>query len=266
MPAPTPFPAILMEDDTLVAFDKPAGLPMVPERSGRPVPSLMGLVRARFGDSVANVHRLDTGASGVVLCAKTKASLDFLSGQFQSKTVDKAYVALCVVLPADDPRVELRELRPEAGSLPPEFLIDAAIGEDEHQAGRMRLFRKRGGKPSTSQVRVLESFGRFAWVECRPLTGRTHQVRVHLAAAGVPVLNDALYGDPAAVLLLSDLKRRYKGRETERPLLSRLALHASGLGFQHPSGSGPVSVASPLPEEFEIALKYLRKFSGPGRA
>src|SRR5271157_3016307 len=116
------------------------------------------------------------------------------------------------------------------------------MDEDAGEPGRMRAARRRGGRPSVTQFRVLESFGRFAWVECRPLTGRTHQIRLHLAASGAPVLNDALYGDPAAVLLLSGLKRGYKGREAERPLISRLALHASALGFLHPSRQEPVRV------------------------
>ena len=76
------FPEILLEDDLLVAFDKPGGLPVVSDRRGRAEASLMDLVHDRFGGQVANVHRLDAEASGVVLCAKTKAALDFLSGQF----------------------------------------------------------------------------------------------------------------------------------------------------------------------------------------
>jgi 23S rRNA-/tRNA-specific pseudouridylate synthase len=126
--------------------------------------------------------------------------------------------------------------------------------------------RGRAGKPSLTEFHVLESFGRFAWLECLPLTGRTHQVRVHLAAAGAPVLNDAAYGDPESVLLLSGLKRSYKGRDEEKPLLSRLALHAGALGFVHPGTREALQVASPLPKEFEVALKYLRKFAGGARA
>ncbi len=257
------FPDILYEDDLLVAFDKPSGLPVVPGRRGGAQESLMGRVSGRYGPSTANVHRLDTEASGVVLCAKTKAALDFLSGQFQSKTVRKTHVALVALAAAGDPAAARDFARDSAGALPPAFSVDLALGEDEQVAGRMRVFRKRGGKPSLTEFRVLEAFGRFSWVECRPLTGRTHQVRVHLAAAGAPVLNDALYGDPAAVLLLSGLKRHYKGRGEEKPLISRLALHAGALGFLHPATREPLEVVAPLPREFEVALKYLRRFPGP---
>ena len=103
--------------------------------------------------------------------------------------------------------------------------------------------------------------GRFAWLECRPLTGRAHQIRVHLAAAGAPVLNDVLYGHPEERLLLSNLKRRYKGRDEERPLIARLALHASELTVLHPETHQPLTIASPLPKEFTVALKYLEKFA-----
>jgi 23S rRNA pseudouridine1911/1915/1917 synthase len=254
------FPDILFEDDFLVAFDKPSGLPVVSDRRGGAQATLMGRVRERFGQSTANVHRLDAETSGIVLCAKTKPALDFLSGQFQSKTVRKMYNALVALSAAEGAEATRDFARDPAGVLPPEFSVDLAIGEDEQVAGRMRVFRKRGGKPSVTEFRVLEPFGRFAWLECRPLTGRTHQVRVHLAAAGAPVLNDALYGDPASVLLLSGLKRHYKGRDEEKPLISRLALHSGALGFIHPSTQEPVEINAPLPREFEIALKYLRRF------
>ena len=87
---------------------------------------------------------------------------------------------------------------------------------------------------------------------------------MHLAAAAAPVLNDALYGDPGTPLLLSGLKRHYKGRDEEKPLITRLALHAGSLGFTHPLSREPMEIASPAPREFEIALKYLRRFPGPG--
>jgi 23S rRNA-/tRNA-specific pseudouridylate synthase len=226
----------------------------------------MGIVRARYGETLANVHRLDAGASGVVLCSKTKASLDFLSGQFQSKTVRKVQNAMVALVPPAQEAPAGLQVRDGAGALPPEFTVDFALGPDDKRPGRVQVFRKRGGKSAVTEFRVLESFGRFAWLECRPLTGRTHQVRVHLASAGAPVLNDPLYGDPGALLLLSGLKRGYKGLGTEKPLISRLALHASALGFIHPESREPVEVKSPLPKEFEIALKNLRKFPGGRRS
>ena len=266
MPPCMPLPPVIYEDAALIAFDKPSGMLVAPDRWDKARENLMGLVHAKMGHGVANVHRLDADTSGILLCAKTKPALDFLSGQFQSKTVGKIYHALVVVLPADQAMKVVAPARAQEGGLPAAFTVDLALGEDERQPGRMRIFRKRGGKPSTTEFRTLEQHGRFAFVECRPLTGRTHQIRVHLAGIGAPVLNDPFYGDPEIRLLLSDLKRRYKGRDEERPLITRLALHASGLTIKHPETRESLVLGAPLPQEFEVALKYLRKFAPERRA
>jgi 23S rRNA pseudouridine1911/1915/1917 synthase len=254
-----PLPPVIFEDDALIVFDKPSGMPVVPDPADRNRESLMPLVRAKFGPDAANVHRLDSEASGVLVCAKTKPALDFLSGQFQSKTAERNYLALVVVQPLDGAK-PMAPVRDAAGAMPDAFTIDLPLIEDRHVHGRMRVMKGRGAKESVSAFRVLERFGRFAWLACRPLTGRTHQVRVHLAAARLPVLNDPLYGDPEVSLLLSDLKRRYKGREEEKPLVTRLALHAGELILKHPATRENFTLSAPLPHDLEIALKFLRKF------
>ena len=269
--SPVPLPPVVFEDDSLVAFDKPSGLLVAPDRWDKQRENLMALVHAhpRHGRTVANVHRLDFDTSGLLLCAKTKPALDFLSGQFQSKTVRKKYHAFAIVLPPESAMKVVAPIRDAAGALPDEFLVDLSLGEDERQPGRMRIFKGRGGKECVTEFTTLERFGggrgasgaSFAFVECRPLTGRTHQLRVHLAAAGAPILNDPFYGTPDIVLKLSDLKRRYKGREEEKPLIARLALHASELTLNHPVTREPLTLSAPLPHEFEVALKYLRKFA-----
>jgi RluA family pseudouridine synthase len=242
-----PLPPIIHEDDALIAFDKPSGLLIAPDRWDKTRTNLMGEVHARMGHGVANVHRLDADTSGLVLCAKTKPALDFLSGQFQSKTVAKTYLAITAGQPPQDA-----------------YTVDLVLKEDEAAPGRMCVVKKHG-KAAVTEFKVLERFaGGFALVECRPLTGRTHQIRVHLAATGTPILNDPFYGN-GTTLLLSALKRGYKGRDDERPLIRRLALHAAALTFKHPVTREPVTLATPLPDDFEVALKYLRKF-GIGRA
>ena len=282
-----PLPPILFEDDTLVAFDKPSGLLVAPNRWDKQSESLMDLIHAhpRYGRDVANVHRLDADTSGIVLCAKTRPALDFLTGQFQSKTVGKKYHAVVVILAAGHEMKVIAPIRDATGALPDTFTVELALGEDERQRGRMRVFKGRGGKECVTEFRTLERFGGgfgrlgtgvrasrgeepaavaagYAFVECRPLTGRIHQLRVHLAAAGAPILNDPFYGNPDITLLLSDLKRGYKGRDEEKPLIGRLALHASELTINHPATKEPFTVQSPLPHEFEVALKFLRKFAG----
>lgn len=245
-----PLPPVIFEDDVLLAFDKPGGLAVAPERRAPAAEDLMALVRARWGPGVANVHRLDADTSGLVLCAKTKVALDFLSGQFQAKTVRKSYHALTVGLPAADT-----------------FTVDLVIKEDEAKPGVMCVVKKHG-QASRTEFTVLERFpqpaGRpaFAWVECAPLTGRRHQVRLALGVSGTPVLNDPLYGNESQ-LMLSSLKRGYKGRADERPLIDRLALHAGGLTFTHPLSRERMTLTAPLPNDLAVALKYLRKFSRP---
>jgi len=259
-------PPIVYEDESIIAFDKPSGLLVAPDRWDKTREYLMRGVHERFGRQVANVHRIDADTSGVLLCAKTKPALDFLSGQFQSKTAEKVYHAIVSVLPADAAMKGGDPVRSEIGTLPAAFSMHQALAENERRPGRMRLVRGRGGKPSETQFRTLESLGVFAFVECRPFTGRTHQIRLHLAAAGAPVLNDRLYGDPRVELRLSDLKRRYKGREKERPLIGRLALHASALTITHPETRERITIEAPLPRDFEVALKYLRRFARPSAA
>lgn len=272
-------PPVLFEDDTLVAFDKPSGLLVAPDRWDKTRRHLMGLVHAdaRYGRGVANVHRLDADTSGVLLCAKTKPALDALSGQFQAKTVQKTYHALVVVLAPGFEMKVVPPIRDAGGGLPETFTVELALGEDERQPGRMRVFKGRGGRDCLTEFRTLERFGGagrgrtgrgpavaagYALVECHPRTGRTHQLRVHLAAAGAPILYDSFYGHPDVELRLSDLKRSYKGRDDEKPFIGRLALHASELTLQHPATRLPITLRSPLPHEFEVALKYLRKFAG----
>lgn len=247
MPA---LPPIVHEDDSLIAFDKPSGLLIAPDRWDKSRENLMGLVHDRLGHGVANVHRIDADTSGLVLCAKTKPALDFLSGQFQSKTVEKLYHALVVGQPALD-----------------DYTVDFVLKEDDAAPGRMCVVKKHG-KAAVTGFRVLERFpGRagapgFALLACHPQTGRTHQIRVHLAASGTPILNDPFYGNDTR-LLLSDLKRGYKGRDDERPLIARLALHASALTITHPASRERFTIEAPWPKDFEVAVKYLRKF-GPG--
>lgn len=239
-------PLVIFEDEAIIAFDKPSGLLIAPDRWDKSRVNLMGLVHERMGHGVANVHRIDADTSGLVLCAKTKPALDFLSGQFQSKTVEKTYHALVVGSPPLDA-----------------YTVDFVLKEDEAAPGRMCVVKKHG-KASVTEFKVLERFGAFSHLECRPLTGRTHQIRIHLSASGTPILNDPFYGNDTA-LLLSGLKRGYKGRADERPLIARLALHAGGLTFTHPVSRERMTLISPLPHDFEVALKYLRKFSPVGK-
>ena len=236
-------PPILYEDDALIAFDKPSGLLSAPDRWDKALPCLTGLVHALLCGEYENAHRLDRDASGVVLFAKTAGALRAVREQFDSQQVRKTYLAL--VWPAP------RQARGE---------VDATLAPDPRRPGRMRVTRD--GKPSSTSYEVMDAFrGGWALVQAQPYTGRTHQVRVHLAHAGSPVVCDTFYGDGRG-FFLSQIKRGYKpGRDPERPLMGRLALHALALVLRHPFTGAELRMESPLPHDFDITLKYLRRFA-----
>jgi len=235
-------PPIIFEDDWLIAFDKPSGLLVSPDPRARGQVCLLGLIQEKRGAGVANVHRVDAEASGLVLCTKTKQALDFVSGQFQSKTVENIYEVIVVGSPVADT-----------------YEVDFVLKEDEAAPDRMCVVKKHG-KAALTECQVRARYGRFTHLECRLVTARKHQVRIHLSASGTPVLNDPVYGDETR-LLLSEFKRGYKGREAEKPLIGRLALHASRVTFIHPESRERMTIAAPLQKDLAVALKYLGKYS-----
>ncbi|HNQ23968.1 MAG TPA: RluA family pseudouridine synthase [Phycisphaerae bacterium] len=235
-------PPVLYEDETLTAFDKPSGLRVVPDRWDADAVCLMDLVHRCGSPEWFNVHRLDRDTSGVLLCAKTKDTLTALTDLFEMHRVEKRYVALTRGCPENSP-----------------IAITAALAADPQRPGRMCATPE--GKPSETVVEVVESWAcGHALLRAFPKTGRTHQVRVHLAHLGCPVVGDALYGD-GRPLFLSDFKRGYKRRsdDPEPPLLSRLALHAQSLTLDHPVTHGPLTIESRLPDDLQFALKQLRR-------
>lgn len=257
-------PPILFEDDALLVFDKPSDLPVVPSMGARHAACLQTMVREIHGKTTTAVQRMDAEISGVALWAKTKPALDFLSGQFQSKTAQQVYHAFAIVEKEGERLMEFPPIRDESGSLPDTFTIDHFLGPDTVNRDLMRAFARNGGQPAKTAFQVTERFGDFVLVECRPQTNRRHQVRAHLAVAGAPVLNDALYGDARKQLRLSDIKRGYKGGADEKPMIRTLALHLSELAITHPESKQAMTLSAPFPLEFQIALKNLRKF-GRGR-
>jgi RluA family pseudouridine synthase len=235
-------PVILHEDDHVVVFDKPSGLPVAPDRWDKGRPHLMGLVHARLSPRIYNAHRLDADTSGIVLCAKTKHALDRLCAQFERGDVEKEYFALVRGRPARQ-RGEIRE----------------PLMPDLHRPGEMRASRV--GKPAHTDYEIERIFRGFALLRLRPRTGRTHQLRVHMRCIGCPIVADPWYGD-GRPLFLSEFKRGYKpARGEERPLLARLALHAHRLAFEHPATGARVAIEAPVPDDLAVALKQLAKWA-----
>jgi RluA family pseudouridine synthase len=191
---------------------------------------------------LANAHRLDFETTGVLLLAKQRTALVALANQFGSEIPRKTYVALVQGCPNEEC-----------------FTVDKPLAPDRFKPGMMRV--SRSGKKSTTDFTVRERFRGFALMEARPRTGRTHQIRVHLAEVGFPILADKIYGGPQ--LRLSSLKRGYRlnREEMERPLISTLALHAWKLELPHPATGEAIQIEAPWPKDFMVALKYLRRYA-----
>lgn len=248
---------VLFEDEHLLALDKPPRLLTSPDRFDLERPNLMQLlhagieagkpwVRERNLNYLSNAHRLDADTSGVLLFAKSKPVLVSLADLFGAEKPLKKFHALVRGTPAETI-----------------FEVEASLAPHPLKLGLMRV-DSQGGKKSRTRFEVLEDFPRhgYALLQCEPFTTRTHQIRVHLRHVDLPVVADELYG--GKFLWLSRLKQDYHlkpGRE-ERPLISRVALHASELTLPHPVTKETVVIKSEIPKDFKVALKYLRQYSG----
>lgn len=223
---------VVHEDDAILVIDKPAGL-VVHRGAGVRGPTLADALVARDpslagvgGEGRAGlVHRLDKGTSGLLVVARTPEAHRRLQDQFRTRRVDKRYLAITWGRP-----------RAEAGT------IDAPVGRDPRSRVRMST-RAPHGRPAASRWRKLAEVPGFALLEVTILTGRTHQVRVHLAALGHPLVGDLTYaGDRSRQV--HDPARRQAVRALGRP-----ALHAARLGFEHPVSGRPMTFTSPLPDD-----------------
>ena len=244
-PQPQDIPlAILFEDADLIVLDKPAGLVVHPA-PGNLDGTLVNALLAHAGDDLPGiggekrpgiVHRLDKDTSGVMVVAKTDRAHRALSEAFAARDLERAYLALVWGLPAD--------MQGE---------VSAPVGRHPVDRKRMAVV-ERGGKAATTRYQVKRAWGTaVALVECRLLTGRTHQIRVHMAHIGHPLVGDPVYlrRTPASAKLLP--------AATRDALLAfpRQALHAATLGFRHPVTKQPLSFESPVPADLASLLTLL---------
>lgn len=214
-PAPLERARLLYADGELAAVDKPAGVPAQPTLT-TDRGTLPELVGALLGAPVTLVHRLDRETSGVTVFARTAAAAAALAAAFRDGTPEKTYLALCARAPA-----------------PPDGRIDLALGKDPARAGLRRVDPR--GEEAATRYRTLREGPLAALVEARPETGRTHQIRVHLAHLGAPLLGDARYGG---------------ARRVGEVAVPRVMLHATRLSLAHPATGRPMTFEAPPPEDF----------------
>ena len=245
---------MLFEDQHLLALDKPAGLLTSPDRYDPNRPNLMKLLhtgmterkswaRERRLEYLMVAHRLDFETSGVILMATSKPVLVKLANLFGSEMPRKRFVTLAQGAPKEN-----------------SFEVNASLSPHLAQPGLFRVDRKRG-KRAVTRVEVLERFAGWTLLRCELLTERPHQVRVHLRHIGLAIVGAGAYG--GRPLYLSTLKRAYrlKPKQTERPLLSRVALHAEQLILPHPETGETITVTAPWPKDLTVAVKYLRRYA-----
>jgi 23S rRNA pseudouridine1911/1915/1917 synthase len=219
---------IVYEDDDLLVIDKPAGLTVHPA-PGHPNHTLVNAILSHLSELPETddwrrpgiVHRLDKDTSGLMLVAKNSAAHRNLTEQFRSRSVVKSYLVLV-----------------QGRLTPPDGIIEAPIGRDRGRRERMAVVAAGHGREARTHYHVVRHIGHYTLLEVRPETGRTHQIRVHLAAIGYPVVGDAVYG-------------------VKSIHLSRQFLHAARLGFYLPATGEFVEFQADLPPDLTQALKEI---------
>lgn len=234
---------VLFENSTVLAIDKPSGLLSIPDRYHDDKPSAFGLVLDAY-PSARPLHRLDFETSGILLFCLQPDAFGWYSDQFEKRTAIKTYTAL----------VE-GQIREEHGRIDePLFTLET---------GKVIISKK--GKASQTEWSLLQRFRTYSLVEAHPLTGRTHQIRVHFASIGHPVVGDVVYGAKGP-LFVSDIKgkKKYKlskDEEEERPLLGRLALHASGMIIHEFASGHRIVIHSELPKDISATIRQLERWA-----
>ncbi len=222
---------VIYADDHILVINKPPGLRSIQDGYDATLPHVASILSPDWG-RLFIVHRLDKDTSGVLLLARTEDSHRILDRQFAQRRVTKVYLAVCLGCPDWV-----------------EKLIDLPLRVNGDRKHRTVVDTIRG-KPAQTDVRMIRSTGALSFIEARPHTGYTHQIRAHLSALGFPLLGDPLYKYP----------RDYKGvriPEDTLPAFSRTALHAWQLQFLHPVGGESLVFVAPYPEDFPHFLETL---------
>ena len=231
------FFGVLFEDEYILAVDKPAGLPVHPTaRYHRN--TLTAVLREKYGENrPVLAHRIDSETSGVLLCAKTPETERALKIMFAEHQVQKRYLAVVYGVPK-----------------PAESRIEVPLGFDTEGPIRVKMAYREDGLPSLTEYRVIKELAGKSLLECHPRTGRQHQIRVHLAHIGHPIVGDKMYGEDAE-LFLDYLVKGLTPEIEQRAGAKRQALHASTVSFVHPHTEKTMRIESPLAEDIERLIE-----------
>ncbi|HHH55196.1 MAG TPA: RluA family pseudouridine synthase [Bacteroidetes bacterium] len=231
---------LVYEDDDLLVVDKAAGIYTINPRHDTNDFVLYETLKSKY-PGLLLVHRLDRDTSGLIVFARNSKSQKNLTSQFENNSIQKNYYAFV------DGRLDFDET----------YMIDVPI---LIVPGRYKVSIHEKGRPSQTKIRIVETYQDFTLLEAKLLTGRTHQIRVHLNYIGYPLLVDKLYGQRSE-FYLSEIKKKYRVKkdEMERPLVSRQTLHAHKLELIHPTTNEALEFNSELPKDLQALQKQLRK-------
>jgi len=235
----------IYEDDSILIISKPAGTLTIPDRYDREAKNLKNILEDKYG-KIFVVHRLDKDTSGVMVFAKTAEAHKFINQQFQDNQIEKLYhVVVAGIVPKE------------------EINIDIPLIADPVKLGRTKPSSR--GKESLTILKVLEHFRVATLVECNLITGRHHQIRVHCAAIGHPLLVDDLYSENS-FFMLSAIKRKFnlKKNTDELPIINRVSMHSYKISFYHPDTNQLVTFSAKYPKDFQALVNVLRKYSSAG--
>lgn len=236
------FYEIIFEDDDILLLNKAANVLSIPDRWKPDLPNLRALLDEKYG-KIFVVHRLDKETSGIMIFAKNAETHKKLNDLFQNQKIKKLYhVMVSGILQKN------------------ELDVDIPIITDPSSKGKSMPSSR--GKESLTSIKVMDRFKTATLLECNLITGRHHQIRVHCSAIGHPLLVDSLYGSESE-FFLSSIKRRFnlKKGTIERPIISRLTMHAFSLEFQHPQSGENLVFTAEYPKDFSALLQVLGKYS-----
>ena len=229
---------ILFESDDYIIVNKPGNIASLHER-GPNSKSMVELAKT-YNENASLCHRLDKETSGVLLISKNEEAYKNAAIQFEERKVKKNYHAIC------DGYLEFDE-----------FLIDLPIHSGSGEKVRIDMGK---GKPSQTIFNTLEIYKNYTLLSCKPISGRMHQIRIHLASQNAVIVGDEL--DGGKLPYLSKLKRKYnkpKYAEDENPIFRRVALHSRSIEFQDLQGKN-LKIEAPYPNDFEVFIKILKKY------